>query len=45
MFIGDARQMLFISGTHRWNGWVRDATAWLEVHCPWLIQSRRKEDL
>jgi hypothetical protein len=24
------RKRLLIRGTHRWNGWVRDVTAWIE---------------
>jgi hypothetical protein len=31
MFIGDARRKLFISGTHEWNGVVRDITASVET--------------
>lgn len=27
-----ARKRLLINGTHRWNGWIRGVTAWLEVH-------------
>lgn len=27
--IGRIRRLLFINGTHRWNAWVRDVTAWL----------------
>lgn len=30
MKIGRLRRFLFIRGTHNWNGWVRDFTAWLE---------------
>ena len=26
------RKRLLIRGTHKWNAWVRDLTAWLEVH-------------
>jgi hypothetical protein len=26
------RKRLLVPGPHRWNGWVRAATAWLEVH-------------
>jgi len=29
-FIGDIRRFFLISGTHRWNAWVRDVTARLE---------------
>ncbi len=31
-FIGTVRRMLFVSGTYRWNGWVRSVTAsrWIE---------------
>lgn len=25
-----ARKALLIPGSHRWNAWLRDATAWLE---------------
>jgi len=31
-FIGTVRRALLVPGTHRWNMWVRDTTAWLERH-------------
>jgi hypothetical protein len=34
------RRKLMTEGTHRWNGWVRGITAWLERRAnrrhPWL---------
>jgi hypothetical protein len=27
--IGWLRGLLLVRGTHRWNAWVRDVTAWL----------------
>ena len=38
-YIGCVRRSLFIRGTWRWNCWVREATAWLEMYCPKLIRS------
>lgn len=37
-FIGTVRRFFFINGTHRWNAWVRDITAWLVIHVSWLIR-------
>jgi hypothetical protein len=28
------RKRLLWTGSHRWNAWVRDFTAWLEIHFP-----------
>ncbi|HDY86923.1 MAG TPA: hypothetical protein ENH82_02270 [bacterium] len=39
--IGTVRRFLFIKGTYRWNAWVRDITAWVEIHIPWLIGSKK----
>lgn len=39
-FIGTIRRFFFIKGTHCWNDWVRDITAWLEIHASWLIRSK-----
>ena len=39
-FLGNVRRFLFIKGTYLWNAWVRDITAWLEIHTPWLIGSK-----
>ena len=38
-FIGSLRRALFISGTHWWNGFVRDITAKFEGS--WLIRSEK----
>jgi len=37
-FIGSVRRFLFVKGTHKWNAWVRDVTAWLEIKTPWFIR-------
>jgi len=37
LHIGKVRHFLFISGTHRWNGWIRDWTAWVELKFSWLM--------
>lgn len=33
------RKRLLVPGSHKWNGWVRDLTSWLEK--PWLPVRRR----
>lgn len=38
-FIGDIRRALLISGSWKWNAWVRDYTAKLEGS--WLIRSQK----
>jgi hypothetical protein len=38
-FIGTVRRALLVRGSHRWNGWVRSATAWLELRG--LLRSER----
>ena len=35
--IGKQRRALFITGTWKWNAWVRDSTAWMERKLPWLL--------
>jgi hypothetical protein len=39
IFIGDLRRLLFVKGNHKWNAYVRDITAWLEIHANWLVTS------
>lgn len=39
LHIGNVRRSFFLKGSHKWNGWVRDFTAWLELQMPWLIGS------
>lgn len=41
-FIGSVRRILFIRGSHSWNAYVRDVTAWMEVHCPLLVTSTKR---
>ncbi len=38
-FIGSLRRFMFVTGTHWWNGFVRDITAKLEGS--WLIRSTK----
>ena len=39
LHIGRVRRALLLPGSWKWNAWMRDWTAMVELRCPWLIGS------